>query len=310
MKQKTAFVIGIIVCSVCHLAGAEAQGIAFKPKDLNAWDFWFIKNGDTTHAFYLEYPDKNIMPDQSLRHSRQWVGHAVSKDLIHWEEQPTALKENPVRGIATGSCVRNGDQWNMLLTYKGFTVAESDDLDHWNWKCQAEFPTELCSEWAGETFKFRMLADPYIYPQKIDGWWYAAINSQIIGAPNETSGAQVMMRSKDLMTWETYKVICYPKCFERTETAQFWEKNNKWYLLFGGVGKDHGTYIYMSDRFDGPYEKKSWSRITLPRVTRFYLGKRIELKDGSDLLLVCQEGSGLSFPQRMIYQLDGEIRFQ
>lgn len=298
-----------VLCACVGLAGEIQQAPAFRPKGHNAWDFWFARSGDTYHAFYLEYPDKEAMPDQSRRHGGQWVGHAVSKDLVHWEEHSTALKEAPARGIATGSCVRDGDRWYMLLTYQGFALAESDDLEHWRWKGKAQFPSELRTAWKGETLGFRMLADPFVYPERIDGWWYAAINSQIIGAPKETSGAQVLMRSRDLLQWETHKVICYPKCFERIETAQFWEKSGRWYLHFGGAGGAGGSHVYTADRFDGPYEERPWSRMTLPDIGYFYLGKRIVAPDGGDVFLAGQGYAGLSLPIRMTYAPDGAVVF-
>jgi beta-fructofuranosidase len=308
MRHPILSLLGVL-CACISLAGEVQQAPAFRPKGHNAWDFWFAKSGDTFHAFYLEYPDKEAQPDQSRRHGGQWVGHAVSKDLVHWEERPTALKEAPARGIATGSCVRDGERWAMLVTYQGFTVAESDDLEHWRWKAKAQFPSELRADWKGERLSFRMLADPFVYPDKIDGWWYAAINSQISGAPKEQSGAQVLMRSKDLLQWETHKIICYPKLFERIETAQFWPKNGKWYLHFGGAGGKGGSHVYIADRFDGPYEERPWSQITLPGIGYFYLGKRVVAPDGADVFLAGQSYAGLSLPIRMTYLPDGAIVF-
>ena len=309
MQRMMTGIMPLVMAAVCAFGDSAPLSPAFQPRGHNAWDFWFAKNGDTYHAFYLEYPDKEALPDQSRRHGGQWVGHAVSKDLAHWEEQAVALKEAPARGIATGSCVRDGDRWYMLLTYQGFTLAESADLEHWQWKAKAQFPAELKAEWKGESLGFRMLADPFVYPERIDGWWYAAINSQIVGVPKEQSGAQVLMRSKDLLQWETHKVICYPKLFERIETAQFWAKNGKWYLHFGGAGGKGGSHVYIADRFDGPYEERPWSQITLPGIGYFYLGKRVVAPDGSDVFLAGQNYAGLSVPIRMTYGPDGAITF-
>ena len=308
MRAVTGFV-WCVLAAACALGDDAPLSPAFRPKGHNAWDFGFAKTGDTYHAFFLEYPDKDAMPDQSRRHGGQWVGHAVSKDLLHWEERAVALKEAPARGIATGSCVRDGGRWAMLVTYQGFTLAESDDLEHWRWKAKAHFPAELKAEWKDEVLGFRMLADPFVYPEKIDGWWYAAINSQIVGAPKETSGAQVLMRSRDFLQWETHRVICYPQCFERIETAQFWEKNGKWYLHFGGAGGKGGSHVYVADRFDGPYEERPWSRMELPCVGSFYLGKRVVASDGTDVFLAGQGYAGLSLPIRMAYLSDGTVLF-
>ena len=154
MKRMLIGFITVAVAIVCAVGNDVPLLPAFRPNGHNAWDFWFAKNGDTYHAFFLEYPDKEAMPDQSRRHGGQWVGHAVSKDLLHWEEHAVALKEAPARGIATGSCVRDGDRWYMLVTYQGFTLAESADLEHWQWKAKAQFPAELKAEWKGGEAQF------------------------------------------------------------------------------------------------------------------------------------------------------------
>ena len=306
--MRMNMLVGLWIAACCAVE-AVAAAPAFKPEKKNAWDFWFAKDGDTYHAFYLEYPDAQTQPDQSRRHGGQWVGHAVSKDLVHWEARPTALKEAPARGIATGSCVRDGDRWCMLVTYQGFTLAESADLERWNWAGKAVFPACLKAEWKGEILGFRLLADPYVYPEKIDGWWYAAINAQIDGVPKAESGAQVLMRSKDLLHWESHRVISFPRKFERMETAQFWEKNGRWYLHFGGAGGAGGSHVYSADRFDGPYEEHPWSRITLSRVGDFYLGKRLVDPHGEDVFLAGQGYCGISLPQSMRYASDGKILF-
>ncbi|MBI5802305.1 MAG: hypothetical protein HZA92_16465 [Verrucomicrobia bacterium] len=316
MKRIFLLSLAVFVSGTAPLwAGDDSRAPlqpVFQPKGKNVWDFWFIRQDDLYHAFYLEYPDKEVQPDQSQRHSRQWVGHAVSKDLLHWDERATALSEAPQRGIATGNCVRDGDKWFMLLTYQGFTLAESNDLDHWKWKGKAEFPARMEADWLGKPLAFRPGADPYIYPEKIGGWWYATFNSGIAGAPANKAGAQVMMRSRDLVKWEPHKVLAYPERFERTETAQFWEHSGRWYLQFGGVAGDKqplDTYIYIAERFDGPYKEESWSRVKLPGIRHFYLGKRLVAVNGGDVFVVCQNFAALSQPFRMTYGVDGAVSF-
>ena len=308
---STRFTQILPLLAVFALAATAGEPVrtGFRPPGVNAWDFWFAKSGDTYHAFYLEYPDKRAQPDQSQRHSRQWVGHAVSQDLLTWSVRPTALTEAPERGIMTGSCVHDGDRYYMLMTYKGFTLAESRDLDTWQWKAKAQFPSALTTEWRGESLGFRLLADPYVYPEKIDGWWYAAINSQIANAPKDKSGVTTLMRSKDLLRWETHGILCYPRKFERLETPQLWSANGKWYLLFGAVGGGGGTRVWIADRFDGPYEERPWSTMALPGIPRFYLGKRLVAPDGTDVFLAGETYSSLSQPIRMTYLPSGEITY-
>ena len=58
-------------------------------QDKWVWDFWFAVDGDDYHMFYLQ-ADKDLQnPD--LRHWNVSVGHARSRDLIHWDVLPDAL---------------------------------------------------------------------------------------------------------------------------------------------------------------------------------------------------------------------------
>ena len=57
----------------------------------------FYLNG-TYHLFFQHYPDGNVWGPM------HW-GHATSKDMIAWEEQPIALKPDEKGYIFSGSAV-------------------------------------------------------------------------------------------------------------------------------------------------------------------------------------------------------------
>ena len=84
------------------------------------WDSWFVRDGDTFHAFYLHASRALGNPD--LRHVHPIVGHAVSTDLTNWEVVRDALivSEPPAFDSYTtwtGSIVRDDDGvWWMFYT--------------------------------------------------------------------------------------------------------------------------------------------------------------------------------------------------
>lgn len=59
----------------------------FMPERYTMGDTWQISDGNKVHTFFLQW--KNI-DDTSNRHSGS-IGHAVSADLLTWEQLPDAL---------------------------------------------------------------------------------------------------------------------------------------------------------------------------------------------------------------------------
>ena len=108
----------------------------FQKPGYHIGDTWYFVNENVVHMFYLTCPT-NIP-----RHSRWSIGHAVSNDLIHWQDQGIILEpgnEGTWDGIcpATGSALKYKDQFWMAYTgnYAGpeptVGFAVSSDLYHW-----------------------------------------------------------------------------------------------------------------------------------------------------------------------------------
>ena len=66
------------------------------------WDSWYVRDGDTWHGYFLKAPKSLINPD--LRHFNVTQGHAVSKDLVNWEELPPVLLPGEEPAIDADGC--------------------------------------------------------------------------------------------------------------------------------------------------------------------------------------------------------------
>ena len=73
------------------------------------------------HLYYQFNPEGNIWGNMS------W-GHATSKDLIHWEEQPVAIKPNELGFIFSGSCIIDKDNKAGFGKNKLIAIYTSSDL--------------------------------------------------------------------------------------------------------------------------------------------------------------------------------------
>jgi beta-fructofuranosidase len=290
------------------------------PKDMLVNDFWFLldKENHTYHAFYLQYPTPG--PNRN-----PWIGHAVSKDLWKWSTVKDALTPElgtfNDKSIVTGSAVKgDDDKWYMWVTALGsqennLVMAVSDDLIQWKKVAETKIRSgkngkRFSAPWDGRYDEGYIVADPYIYPEKIDGFYWMHANSYMVNAPaKEQSGGVLLFKSKDLREWTADRWISYTGQFERSETTQTWEHNGRWYLYTGGIHGDGKriNHILVADSFYGPYEMKAWSEIKLPDNKRFYIGKVVKAFDGKEYFMAGEDFKGLSHPYPVRYAEDGRM---
>lgn len=313
----------------------------FAPPGMWTNDNWFIKAGATYHAFYLQVP-------RCIGAGNRWtiggrlsqIGHATSPDLRTWTDHGPVVVPVPgtwVEMLATGSVVAFGGKWWMPFTVNqgkpGVAMAVSENL--MDWQLVGEGPVvpagEYVGQWQGQPLKWRPCADPYLYPEPLDGWMVMTINAQVVGAPPGENGCLATWRSRDLLTWEPGPVLLYPGTIERLETPQLWRHGAHWYLYFGAAHdqpeisarwqaevpaeiKTHRRVncVYMADNWDGPYRPQpgQWWLDRLPGGGGGYIHKVLPGPDGEDVLLTTTHDQRLSQPYRVIYGPDGGITLE
>ncbi len=305
----------------------------FRPPGMGTNDNWFAKAGDTYHAFYLQAP--SCLKTWEQRATWQHVGHATSRDLVHWTDHGpvlVALKGTWNDGsIATGSVVKHDGRWYLVYTghgrQAGIGLAVSNDL--YTWEKIGDGPVaplgqRLPATWAGKAVEWVGLADPYVLPEPVDGWWQMVINSQIVGEPISTAGCLTTMRSRDLRHWEPGVVLTWPRFGERLETPQVWSRNGRWYCYYG-VAHDHGVppewiaispepekkytrinCVVVADRFEGPYRAGQDWVMRLPDGRGGYIHKVLAGPDGQDVLLTSMDWA-ISRAYPVTYAADGAV---
>ena len=108
----------------------------YHPQNDYMWDAWVVPHNEELHLFHLQTRISDGQPPE-----KGW-GHAISRDLLHWEEKPAVLAATgtPQDRLYryTGSTVRyKGLFYTFFVLRDGWGnqrigVSTSEDLYHWN----------------------------------------------------------------------------------------------------------------------------------------------------------------------------------
>ncbi len=157
--------------------------------DPNGLCFW----QGNWHLFYQAYPPE---------FPRQHWGHAVSKDLIHWEDMPLAIYPGPERACFSGSAYVEEDRVIAFYhgTEAGSMAAISGDPLLLNWEKVSGRAVIPVSDPSGFPLPYSVY-DPCIW--KRDSVYYALLAGRV----NEGPGGRpvptaYLFRSIDLEHWQ------------------------------------------------------------------------------------------------------------
>ena len=188
------------------------------------------------HMFYQYNP-------YSTRWDTMHWGHAVSKDLLHWEYLPAALApDEPYDrcGVFSGSAIELPDG-KQLLMYTGVVqmrdeyshpydiqtqcVAVGDGVDYKKYEKNPVLNSDALPEGAN-IHDFR---DPKIWRDEEDGLYYCVVGNR----PADKSGQILLYSSKDAFEWKFESILAknenrYGKMWE---CPDFFEIDGKWVLL-------------------------------------------------------------------------------
>ncbi len=208
--------------------------------DPNGLSYW----KGNWHLFYQAYPPED---------TRQHWGHAISKDLIHWQDLPYAIYPNPEKQVYSGSTLVEEDRVIAMYhgTGVGNMVAVSSDPLLLNWEKLSGKAVVPSTSTTGFTLPYSVF-DPSIW--KKDGIYYslsAGRASSEIG--NNPIRADYLFRSKDLVNWEYMHEFVEGDRFtlvgDDGACPYFWPIGNKYIMPFFSH-MSGGQYLL------GDYDKK------------------------------------------------------
>ena len=207
-------------------------------------------------------------------------GHAVSEDLIHFEEQPIALCPDMAYeddgGCFSGSAIVK--EGRLFLFYTSVSrqygqtqsVAFSDDGIHFT---KYENNPVIYTNMEDGSQDFR---DPKVFA-------YRNEYRMVLGSRHEGRGRVLQYRSENLLDWE-YVGVLYetPDYHEPVECPDLFYLDGKWVLMFSRIGFETKSTLFLTGEFDGmkftpghAYEPEIGPQFYAPQTYEDNQGRRI-----------------------------------
>ena len=289
--------------------------MTFALHDRYIWDFWTVRDGATTHLFYLTAPKAIPHPDD--RHGHAIVGHATSADLLHWKNLGTTLLPSSEPAFDdgttwTGSTIKRPDgRWMMFYTgtrrsenprVQRIGAAVSDDLHHW--EKLSENPLLVTDPRWYETYDFNATGeqpwhdeawrDPWVYADPSGIGWRMLFTARSRSGPAKGRGVIAQAWSPDLVKWTAEKPFFEIGYYGEMEVPQLFEFNGWWYCLFcngarfqdpayaatGKSGGLSGTHYLRAKKPEGPFELAEHRFFAGDPACRLYAGRMVPGQDG------------------------------
>ncbi|MGF6989467.1 beta-fructofuranosidase [Lachnospiraceae bacterium PF1-21] len=253
----------------------------------------------TYHIFSLTpAPGTTVYPDRL----RTTLSHAVSKDLVNWEEVETALypgegDEPDAEGIWTGAVIYGEGKYHIFytgynhkLTKNIQTICHATSDDSITWEKDPKNPILVPDTSLYEELDWR---DPYLFYNQEEGMYWMLISARTKVGPPTKRGCIVLYRSKDLDEWEYYGPIYTPYHTNCPECCEMYKEGKNWYLSYSRFSEFVDTIYRVSKSPYGPWRTPKMEGIGGRRFyaakslindegRRFYFGWIHDRAEGSD----------------------------
>ena len=213
------------------------------PNGLCFWKgFW--------HLFYQAYPPED---------PRQHWGHAISKDLVHWEDLPYAIYPNPEEACFSGATLVEEDR--VIAMYHGtkvgnmIAISNDDLLLNWD-KINSQKPVIKINSDDGTVLPYRVF-DPCIW--KKGDFYYSLSGGTLPHIPTgRRKRSNFLFKSKDLIKWDYLHPFVegdnFTKIGDDGACPYFWPIGEDRYILYffshmSGGQALLGDYDKQRDKF-------------------------------------------------------------
>ena len=204
-----------------------------------------IQWGGKFHLFYQHNPNEAVWGDM------HW-GHAVSPDLIHWEDWPIGLAPTlggpDEAGCFSGCAVDNNGVPTIMYTgtrgdhneIQVQCIATSRDGLR-TWQKYTGNPVIAASPFNDQDFR-----DPFVW--QVGNSWYCVIGSTV----NGKRGAALLYKSTDLIHWDYLHPLLLgdgKRHGSTWECPNFFRLGDR-YVLLVSIVPNAGVYYFIGDYFN------------------------------------------------------------
>lgn len=248
------------------------------------WDTWSIVDPktDTVHAFYLQTKRPGSSRSEVDANS---LGHAISRNLLDWEELPPILPPRPEGETGdlrswTGSCIEHEGVYYMFYTMRSskdeykvqcIGMARSMDLYHWE-ECEQNpvitpDPRWYNTEENPSVHGLVCCRDLMVVKHDKRPGWFGVFATRIPAPEIQQGSVFAGAYTEDFIHWEQtepvfqapdgkYSIVEMPDlyCFEGKWILTFLEDNLYGHRhVLSNAYNTCGTVYAVADRLEGPY---------------------------------------------------------
>ena len=284
------------------------------------WDFWFADTGEAFHLFFLFA--SRALGEESRRHRRASIGHAVSTDLTNWERVADALVRSDAPGpddVATwtGSVIQDAyGQWQMFFTgcsdspvHSAQRVMRASSSDLMTWNKASTVVASADPRWYatgldGPDEPFR---DPWVFRES--DVWHMLITARGRTGDHTDNGIIGHATSFDLVNWDVQPPLSsVGHGFGQLEVPQVLEFEGRWLLVFSCLrnelaesrrreGATGGVWVAEAVSPLGPFDLDGARQITDDSL---YAGRAVKDREGVWQFLAFDNYRGGGFVGRLV----------
>ena len=262
-------------------SGTAPVEFGYRPDGMTMWDPWFVVHEGQAHLFHLQRRSGSNRTAAEADH----IGHATSRDLIHWTEQPLTVGPGEKGGLEdlqpwTGCTVVKDGVFHLFYTMRSsrddarnqhIGLATSRDLVTWHRHpgnpVIAPDPRWYVHEGKPEPDNKVGCRDMKIVRDPAGNGWIGFFAATVPAEEEAEAACIAVARSKDLIHWEQMPPAFVPKRYGEVEAHDVFPLGGKWWMTcltshghgnrgsFADPNVVRGTIVAMADKPEGPYRE-------------------------------------------------------